>query len=64
MPEAKPSCIYCGATSDQSPLVPFKFRDQDYWICSQHLPILIHEPSQLADRLPGAEKLVGHDHEH
>jgi hypothetical protein len=49
-------------TSDQAPLVFFKFHDQDYWICSQHLPILIHEPSKLAEKLPGTENLKGHQH--
>ncbi|HEX7568540.1 MAG TPA: hypothetical protein VF355_08250 [Anaerolineaceae bacterium] len=55
----EPACIYCGLGSDQVPLVFFKYHNQDYWICPQHLPILIHEPSKLAGKLPDAEKLKG-----
>jgi hypothetical protein len=40
-------------------LVFFKYHNQDYWICPQHLPVLIHEPSKLAGKLPDAEKLKG-----
>jgi hypothetical protein len=28
-----------------------------YWICPQHLPILIHKPVRLAEKLPGLENL-------
>jgi hypothetical protein len=62
MSNQKPACIHCGISSDDAPLIYFKYRDQDYWICSQHLPILIHEPFKLAEHLPGTEKLKGHEH--
>jgi hypothetical protein len=47
-------CLYCERDSDQVPLLALRFRNQDLWICPQHLPILIHKPEQLADKLPGA----------
>jgi len=52
-------CIYCQRGPDEIPLVSFVFRDTETWICSQHLPILIHQPARLAGKLPGAENLKG-----
>jgi hypothetical protein len=50
-------CIYCERNSDEVPLLALSHRGQALWICPQHLPILIHKPEQLADRLPGAANL-------
>jgi hypothetical protein len=63
MMDVKPVCIYCGNGTEQAPLILFKFHDQDYWICAQHFPVLIHEPAKLVGKLPGAEKLKGGSHE-
>jgi hypothetical protein len=52
-----PECIYCGITSDQVPLASLFYQNKPYWICSEHLPILIHHPEQLRGKLPGAEKM-------
>lgn len=60
-----PVCLYCERPSSQVPLIPVFFRDTQHYICPAHLPILIHKPGLLADRLPGAETLgaaEGHDH--
>ncbi len=65
MEENTPACLYCDQSSDRVPLLSFEFQGQKYWICPQHLPILIHKPSQLASKLPGMEELgpvEGHDH--
>jgi hypothetical protein len=40
-----------------------RYMGKDYSICPQHLPILIHKPQQLEDRLPGAANLSAHSHE-
>lgn len=50
-------CIFCKKDDTQVPLVQLSFRDNSYWICPQHIPILIHEPSKLAGMLPGAENM-------
>jgi hypothetical protein len=50
-------CLVCEQDSHTVPLMPFEFHGQSYWICPQHLPILIHKPASLADKLPGAELL-------
>lgn len=52
-----PQCIACNRTSQQVPLVPVRYQDQDLWICSTHLPILIHHPEQLEGRLAGASQI-------
>jgi hypothetical protein len=59
-------CLYCERDADQIPLIALRYGTQSLWICPQHLPILIHKPEQLADRLPGAVFLgeaEGHSHD-
>lgn len=58
-----PRCLACQRTSHEIPLVRVHYREQDYWICSQHFPILIHKPEQLAEFLPGADRFGPSDHE-
>lgn len=62
MTSNQPVCVRCDASSDTVPLVAFQFKGKEYWICPQHLPLLIHDPVKLADKLPGAELLKKHDH--
>jgi hypothetical protein len=50
-------CIYCERGSHEVPLIPFRYKGNDSWICSQHLPILIHQPTTLGDKLPDSHKL-------
>jgi hypothetical protein len=64
MPDQKPTCLVCGQTSDNLPLLTLIYQDTNYWICPQHFPILIHQPAKLIGKLPGAEHLISHeDHE-
>jgi hypothetical protein len=39
------------------PLVLFAYKQKNYWICPQHIPVLIHDPTKLSGLLPGAENL-------
>jgi hypothetical protein len=64
MTEPKALCVFCGVGSEEMPLILMDFRGEQYWICPQHLPILIHKPEKLAEHFPGIEKLEGIDHEH
>jgi hypothetical protein len=58
-------CIVCGKTTDEVPVILFHFKGEVYGICPTHLPVLIHKPASLADKLPGIEKLQGAEgHEH
>jgi len=50
-------CIVCEQDNQTVPLLPFEYQGKSYWICPQHLPILIHKPATLADKLPGLELL-------
>jgi hypothetical protein len=43
-------------------LIVFEFRGRRARICAQHLPVLIHDPAQLAGRLEGAETLSPAEH--
>jgi hypothetical protein len=62
--QTTPRCLACEQTSDAVPLINVKFQGQDFWICAQHLPILIHQPARLADKLPGADTLAAAEHDH
>jgi len=44
------------------PLIALEFQGQTFWICPQHLPVLIHDPVRLVGKLPGAERLHPADH--
>jgi hypothetical protein len=55
-------CVLCGSGSDERPLIGFEYRGRRWAICSAHLPVLIHDPGQLAARLPGAETLPPSEH--
>ena len=50
-------CIFCKRDDSQVPLVQLSYLNNNYWICPQHIPILIHEPGKLAGMLPGAENM-------
>jgi hypothetical protein len=56
-------CLHCGQDSGVVPLIPFRYRGRGYAICSQHLPVLIHDPGRLVGQLPGAEGLSPAEHE-
>lgn len=62
MTDTQPTCLACERTSDQIPLLAMQFQGKQLWICPEHLPILIHKPAQLADRLAGAEGLRPAEH--
>jgi hypothetical protein len=62
MTESNPACLYCQRASDQIPLIQLEYKNERHWICPQHLPILIHRPAELAEFLPGIEKLEDFDH--
>jgi hypothetical protein len=58
-------CIVCERSSAEVPLISLHYQQATVWICPQHLPVLIHNPEKLADKLPGAAsfgKPEGHPH--
>ncbi len=50
----QPKCVYCDQTDENVPLVNLSYKGHPLWICSQHLPLLIHEPEKLAEKLKKA----------
>ena len=50
-------CLFCKRNDDEVPLVQLDFKGNGYWICPQHIPVLIHDPTKLTGMLPGAEDL-------
>lgn len=56
------TCLACGQDSSATPLIALEYQGRTFWICPQHLPVLIHDPARLVGRLPGAEALRPADH--
>lgn len=61
-PRPDKRCLACGVGPDTVPLLKLDYRDGTYWICPQHLPLLIHDPGRLIGKLPGAEALSPAEH--
>jgi len=62
MSEERSTCVACDRTSDEVPIVRVEYQGELIGICPQHLPILIHHPTQLVGRLAGAEGMQAADH--
>jgi len=48
-------CLNCASSEQEKPLLSIKFQGNEIYICPQCLPVLIHKPANLADKLPGSE---------
>jgi len=48
-------CLICKADDSSMPLIQFSYLGKTYHICTQHIPVLIHQASQLSDLLPGLD---------
>jgi hypothetical protein len=63
MPNA--TCLNCGASEIDRPLLTLKFQGKEVYLCPQCMPIMIHKPQQLVEKLPGMKPWSGPvDHEH
>jgi hypothetical protein len=62
MTSPDPACVYCERDHKEVPLLQMQYQGKTYWICPEHLPVLIHKPAQLAGKLPGVEKLSPGQH--
>jgi len=60
--DSNKKCLACDRGEDRVPLLRLAFRGEEFWICPQHLPLLIHDPARLVGRLPGAEHLEPAEH--
>jgi hypothetical protein len=52
---AEAYCLNCSRPETVIPLVSLRYAGNRAWICSSCLPILIHKPHQLTDKLTGAD---------
>lgn len=55
----KKECIVCKKTHEEIPVVKFEYKDTHFYICPQHIPMLIHDPVKLVGVLPDADKMEG-----
>ncbi|HDD54878.1 MAG TPA: hypothetical protein ENG59_01375 [Chloroflexi bacterium] len=55
------TCIHCGKADSQVPLIVFNYQGGEFRICTEHLPVLIHNPGDLTGKLPDAENLAPAD---
>lgn len=53
------TCIVCKKSSTEIPVTKFYHKDSEFYICPQHLPVLIHNPQELIGLLEGADTLKG-----
>ncbi len=47
-------CLVCKRDEQTVPLVQVDYKGKKYWICPQHIPVLIHDPQSLEGLLPDA----------
>ena len=47
------TCLFCNRDSSTVALIMIEYREEQHWICPQHLTILIHKPEQVGEILPG-----------
>lgn len=55
--DTKKACMFCDRDENEIPLVQIDFKNNNYWICPQHIPVLIHDPQKFIGILPGAENM-------
>jgi len=58
------TCLNCEKTEERVPLLPMLYKGEEFHICPQCLPVLIHKPGTLAGKLPGLENLQPPEHGH
>jgi hypothetical protein len=59
---AQQTCVACDRSQEEVPLITLTYQNKTFYICPQHLPMLIHNPKMLAGKLPGAEGMTPAEH--
>ena len=57
MENQKNECVLCGKPDSELPLIKLSYNNAPYFICPEHMPMLIHEPTALIGKMPGAENM-------
>ncbi len=55
--KTSPNCVLCAKPDTEVPLIKLSYNSTDYYLCAEHMPMLIHKPSALIGKLPGAENM-------
>ncbi len=58
-PDAGGQCLNCDRSTQEIPLIELRYGDGRMMICPQCLPILIHQPLRLVEKLAGAASMDG-----
>lgn len=58
------TCLNCGRSEDEMPLITLKYKGETLHLCSGCLPILLHNPAKLTGKLTDAEKIQPAKHDH
>lgn len=49
------SCLNCGATEADRPMMMWHYQERELWICAECLPLMIHKREQLMIKWPPPE---------
>ena len=53
------ACLVCKKNSAEIPVTKFYYQENEFYICPQHMPVIIHNPQQLVGLLDGADEFEG-----
>jgi hypothetical protein len=46
------TCLNCNRAEQEYPLIKLTYQGKKLYICPQCLPVLIHKPQNLTDKIP------------
>ena len=49
--ESVEHCINCAQSEMERPLIQLRFNRREAWVCSGCMPVLIHQPQEMAQKL-------------
>lgn len=52
-------CLVCKKASNEIPVTKFYYQETEFYICPQHMPVIIHNPEELIGLIDGADKFEG-----
>ena len=57
--DAPLTCLNCGRSEAERPLISIRYAGNPIWVCSACMPVLIHDHQQIAGKLKATEKDAG-----
>jgi hypothetical protein len=58
------TCLNCGSSEMDRPLLTLRFQEKEVYICPECMPIMIHKPAQLVEKLPELKPWGPANHDH